>query len=110
MCSPLSEPDVTSGSCRKANTVLFKSFTDAKVSNSTQGRWGGGGFTRELFEAAHSRDQLLPKTTLCELIKNFVRFEVLTAVTMKHVVFWDIKPQFVLHRRHFTSLLQSPAG
>jgi hypothetical protein len=39
-----------------------------------------------------------------------VRFEVFTAVTMKNVVFWDIKTQFVLHRRHITSLLQSPAS
>jgi hypothetical protein len=37
-----------------------------------------------------------------------VRCEVFTAVTMKNVVFWDIKPQFLLHRRHITSLLQSP--
>jgi hypothetical protein len=29
-----------------------------------------------------------------------VRFEVFTAVTMKNVAFWDIKTQFVLHRRH----------
>jgi hypothetical protein len=29
---------------------------------------------------------------------------------MKNVVFWDIKTQFVLHRRHITSLLQSPAS
>jgi hypothetical protein len=28
---------------------------------------------------------------------------------MKNVVFWNIKPQFVLHRRHITSPLQSPA-
>jgi hypothetical protein len=41
---------------------------------------------------------------------SFVRFEVFTAVTMRNVVFWDIKPQFVLHRRHITSPLQSPAG
>jgi hypothetical protein len=39
-----------------------------------------------------------------------VRFEVLTAVTMKNVVFWDIKTQFVLHRKHITSSLQSPAS
>jgi hypothetical protein len=26
---------------------------------------------------------------------------------MKNVVFWHIKPQFVLHRRHITSPLQS---
>jgi hypothetical protein len=29
---------------------------------------------------------------------------------MKNVVFWDIKTQFLLHRRHITSPLQSPAG
>jgi hypothetical protein len=39
-----------------------------------------------------------------------VNFEVFTAVTMKNVVFWDIKTQFVLHRRHTTSQLQSPAS
>jgi hypothetical protein len=31
-------------------------------------------------------------------------------VVVKHVVFWDIKTQFVPHRRHITSPLQSPAG
>jgi hypothetical protein len=41
---------------------------------------------------------------------EFVRSEVFTAVTMKNAVFWDIKNQFVLHRRHITSPLQSPAG
>jgi hypothetical protein len=29
---------------------------------------------------------------------------------MKNAVTWDIKPQFVLHKRHNTSPLQSPAG
>jgi hypothetical protein len=29
---------------------------------------------------------------------------------MKNDVFWDIKTHFVLHRRHITSPLQSPAG
>jgi hypothetical protein len=42
--------------------------------------------------------------------KMYVRFEVFRAVTMKNVVFWDIKTQFVLHRRHITSSLQSAAG
>jgi hypothetical protein len=41
---------------------------------------------------------------------NNVRFEVFMAVTMKKVVFWDIKTQFVLHRRHITSPLLSPVG
>jgi hypothetical protein len=31
-------------------------------------------------------------------------------VTMKNVLFWDIKTQFVLHSRHITSPLQSPAS
>jgi hypothetical protein len=38
------------------------------------------------------------------------RFEVLSAVTMKNAVFWDIKTEFVLHSAHITSLLQNPTG
>jgi hypothetical protein len=40
--------------------------------------------------------------------ENCVRFEVFTAVTVKNV-FWDIKTQFIPHRRHITSPLQSSA-
>jgi hypothetical protein len=36
----------------------------------------------------------------------FVRFEVFTAVTMKNTVFWDIKIQFIPHRKHVSSPLQ----
>jgi hypothetical protein len=43
-------------------------------------------------------------------VQHSVRFEVLTAVTVKNVVFWDITTQFVLHKRHITSPLQSTAG
>jgi hypothetical protein len=39
-----------------------------------------------------------------------VRFVIHTAMTMKNVVFWDMKTQFVLHRRHITSTLPSPAS
>jgi hypothetical protein len=39
-----------------------------------------------------------------------VRFEVFMAVTMKSAVFWDINVQFLSHRRHITSLPQSPAS
>jgi hypothetical protein len=35
--------------------------------------------------------------------------EVFTTVTMKNAVFWVIETQFVPHRRHITSPLQSPA-
>jgi hypothetical protein len=29
---------------------------------------------------------------------------------MKNVVFWDMKPQSVPHRKHIISMLQSPGG
>jgi hypothetical protein len=29
---------------------------------------------------------------------------------MRTIVFWDVKLQFVLHRRHITSPLHRPAG
>jgi hypothetical protein len=29
---------------------------------------------------------------------------------MKNVVFWDIKTQFIPHKKHITSQLQSPAS
>jgi hypothetical protein len=45
---------------------------------------------------------------ICEKKREFVRFEVITAVTMKNVAFWDIRIQFLLHRKHMTSPLQSP--
>jgi hypothetical protein len=31
-------------------------------------------------------------------------------VPIKKAVFWDIKTEFVPHRKHITSLLQSSAG
>jgi hypothetical protein len=51
-----------------------------------------------------------------ELMKDYktrqynVKFEVLKAVTKKNGVFWDIKTQLVLHRKHITSQLQIPAS
>jgi hypothetical protein len=42
--------------------------------------------------------------------KFIASFPVFAAVTVKNSVVWDIKPQFVLHRRHITSPLQSPAS
>jgi hypothetical protein len=41
---------------------------------------------------------------VCMLISKNVIFEVLTAVTMENVVFWHIKTQFVLHRRHISAI------
>jgi hypothetical protein len=42
---------------------------------------------------------------LNDLIWDYVGFEVFTAVTMKNSVCWNIRTQFVLHRRHITSPL-----
>jgi hypothetical protein len=47
-------------------------------------------------------------TELSQLM--LLRFDVFTTVTMKNGVFGDIKTQFVPHRRHIKSLLQSPAS
>jgi hypothetical protein len=44
-----------------------------------------------------------------KILVYYIVFEVNTAVTMKNAVFWDIKTQFVPHRRHIRSLLQSTA-
>jgi hypothetical protein len=66
----------------------------------------------------HAPVLLLPEASIRNmqhiLIRSRVcktwRFEFFTAVTMKNAVFLDIQTQFVLHRKHFTSPLQSPAG
>jgi hypothetical protein len=36
-------------------------------------------------------------------VKITYKMEVFTAVAIKNAVFWDIKPQFVPHRKHITS-------
>jgi hypothetical protein len=46
----------------------------------------------------------------CIFENKQVKSEVFTAVTMENIVFWVIKSQFISHRRHITSRLQSPAG
>jgi hypothetical protein len=38
-----------------------------------------------------------------------VIFEDFKVTTMKNTVLWDIKPYFILHRRHISSPLQSLA-
>jgi hypothetical protein len=35
--------------------------------------------------------------------RDFVRFDVFTAVTMKNAVFWDIEAQFIPHGKHYVS-------
>jgi hypothetical protein len=49
-------------------------------------------------------------TSSSEVFRFCIIFEIFTAVTMKNAVFWDIETQFIPHRRHNTSPLQSLAG
>jgi hypothetical protein len=51
--------------------------------------------------------ELLAKEARAKTSEGSVRFEVFTAVTMKNVVFCDIRTQFVLHRRHYFSATES---
>jgi hypothetical protein len=51
-----------------------------------------------------------PENRVSENGYESLRFELFTAVAIKNVVFWDIKTQFVLHRRHITSPLERSAG
>jgi hypothetical protein len=39
-----------------------------------------------------------------------MRVDIFMVVAMKKAIFWDIKTQFVPHRKHITYPLQSPAG
>jgi hypothetical protein len=55
-------------------------------------------------------DNYFEKNLNAETQYVYVIFDVFTAVTMKNAIFWDIKTQFLLHRRHITSPLQIPAG
>jgi hypothetical protein len=57
--------------------------------------------------------QCVPRECKFETMSNqywFVRFEVFTAMITNNAVFWDIKTQFVPHRKHITSPLKSPVG
>jgi hypothetical protein len=82
----------------------------------SQRHWGATEFVRRmerLPKYRNTRTYLHPLYVLICLQRtwnSYVSFEVFTAVTMKNPVFWDIRTQFVLHRRHNTSPLQSPAG
>jgi hypothetical protein len=44
------------------------------------------------------------------LFLSYRKFDVSMAVKTKNAAFLDIEPQFVLHRRHITSPLQSPTS
>jgi hypothetical protein len=48
----------------------------------------------------------LSATELSRLM--ILRFEVFTVIAMKNAVFWDLKAEFVPHRRHITPWLQRP--
>jgi hypothetical protein len=79
-------------------------WEDTKIPLS---RWG---YSRILFLFVIEMRIPVLAHSATNCVLNHVRFEVSTSVTMKNVVFLDIKAQFVLHRRHITSPLQSPAS
>jgi hypothetical protein len=56
------------------------------------------------------RLKLILNIILVKYVTEYVRFAVFMAVAMKNGVFWDIKNEFVPHRRHITFPLQSPAS
>jgi hypothetical protein len=93
--------------------------TDGACSNEGHGYWLGweGGLSggpRALPCPYFNVSTPCPETAgvliFVKQANDYVRFEVFTAGTMKNAVFWDIKTQFVLHRRNITSALQSPAS
>jgi hypothetical protein len=62
-----------------------------------------------LFQSSRVTYSVGPNSLCLRTEVRHVGFEVFTAVTMKEVVFWDIKTQFIPHRKYFASLLQNPA-
>jgi hypothetical protein len=71
------------------------------------------------YDMTSRSEQILLKTVFVEVSMEHLKLyrilrpviaEVSDNVTMKNAAFWDIKTQFILHRRHIMSLLQSPAG
>jgi hypothetical protein len=55
-------------------------------------------------------ESLRTKTTCMGVYPDEVRIEVLTAVIMKNAVFRYVSTQFVPHKKHITSPLQSPVS
>jgi hypothetical protein len=65
-----------------------------------------------LFAAASPADRLYGTRSTTDSAANSqcqycVTFQDFTAVNMKNVVFWDVKTQFVLHRKHVSARDQS---
>jgi hypothetical protein len=136
MCEGALElPEGQSPSARPSALVYWprtaRTYVESGRSAVSEGepRIGSGGHTHSASidtlrararHAAHAPTQLIPlsspvqeQQSLSEGAQrkmskhiHIVRFEVFTAVTMKNAVFWDIKLQFVPHRKHITSLLE----
>jgi hypothetical protein len=51
--------------------------------------------TQFLYQRKHVTSPLQIPEVYC-----YVRFEVLTEVNMKNAFFWDLKTQFISHRKH----------
>jgi hypothetical protein len=66
---------------------------------------GGLLFNRKVHYLVHKTTSVTPVLNQIKqsTTSHRVRFEVFTAVTMKNAVFWDVKTQFVPHRKHYYS-------
>jgi hypothetical protein len=91
--------------CTVTNGIFQLSITKSRLIIAFMPKTRHFGRTFPAPYASHLTD------VMCMVINHrFVTFEVFTAVTMKNGVFWDIKLQFVLHRRRIRFSLQSPAS
>jgi hypothetical protein len=68
--------------------------------------WRLVGYKNPVRTSQETHDVSATEHSLLMLCKNWG----FHAMTMKNVVFWDIEPQFIPHRKHITSLLQSWAS
>jgi hypothetical protein len=89
------------------DTVLAKGSVNILdlIGSETVGCFTGPNSEELVFKTKHTHTHI--KET--KLHGFYVRFEFFTAVAMKNVVFCDIKPQFVLHKKDVLSPLLSPA-
>jgi hypothetical protein len=63
----------------------------------------------DFYRTIATRNSNVSPLLLAVLISS-KQIEVVTAVNTKNSLFWDMKTQFVPHRKHIASPLQSPAG
>jgi hypothetical protein len=116
LCVFLERPYVTSAATERVGLVrdakhqmldAFQLYSDSCFARISKNLLKG---EDNFWERFHIPKQKISTSKFIRKHLNCVRFEDFTAVTMKNAVLWDKKTQFVPHRRHITSPLQSPAS